>query len=242
MSEQLLLINPRRRRRTKNSRRRRARNHRRHRRHVARNHRRYHRRARAVNPIRRHRRHHVRNHRRRRHHRNPLSMSGIKGMVMPALIGAGGAVLMDIAYGYISPMLPTSITGTPYINAAVKAAGAVGLGLVASKIVGKEKGTAVAIGALTVIAAQLLQSLIQSSAPTIPFAGLAGIGAYMPSPGPSLVGLHGLGAYMPSRGPSLVGLHGFGTYNPAPYLLPGPAPATAMAGVLDNPGMSDSMF
>lgn len=220
MAAQLLLINPRRRKRkhakrAKSSRRRRhvvrAAAPRRRRRHRARAHnpiRRRSRRARAHNPIRRRRRHH-----------NPFSSRGITSALVPAGIGALGAVGLDITFGYLGSYLPASLTSNPYIAAATKAAGAFGLGWLASKALGREKGKLVTAGALTVISYGLAKSLIAQAAPSLPgLSGMDGIGAYSP-----------MGAYSPS----LSGPGGFGAYNPAPYL----------AGTMDSgPGAMDGMF
>lgn len=237
--EQLLLINPRRRRRRKAHRararvrrRRVVRAHRRHRRHrnpfVA-----------HAQPRRRRRR--IHRHRARRR-RNPFLGGGRGGIVKDltaAATGAAGAVAMNVVWGYLSPMLPASISSSPYINAAAKGAGAFGLGMLAGKVVGRERGKIVTIGALTVILAQFIQSLVQQAAPTLPFAGM---GAYMVPPFGS--GVPGpLGAYLPGSGtatllPAPIGpnqhfsLAGLGM-NPSPYLT----------GYMDSgPGASDSMF
>lgn len=239
--EQLLLINPRRRRRRRVRARARVR-----RRHVARSHRRSRRRHRNpfyaahAQPRRRRRRIHRRHHARRR--RNPFLGGGRGGVVKDltaAATGAAGAVAMNIVWGYLSPMLPASLASNPYINAAAKSAGAFGLGMVAGKVVGRERGKIVTIGALTVILAQFIQNLVQQAAPTLPFAGM---GAYMVPPYGS--GVPGpLGAYLPGSGtasllPAPIGpnqhfsLSGLGM-NPSPYLT----------GYMDSgPGASDSMF
>jgi hypothetical protein len=210
--EQLLLINPRRRRRSHAKRRHRRVSARRHhpRRHRVRAHtevvrrRRYRVRAHMANP-RRHRRHH------RRHHRNPLDMGGV---VMPVAIGAIGAVGLDIVWGYISPMFGTTFTASPMLNIAAKAALAVGGGWAAGKALGRQKGRYIMAGALTVYGYELLESLVKQMAPTIPFAGM--------------------GAYMRP------GMAGLGAYNPAPYLLPSASPVTpaGLGAYMQHPGMS----
>lgn len=233
--EQLLLINPRRRRRRRRAHARvsRRRVHRAHRRH----------RRRHANPFvshqpRRRRRRVHRRHVARRRRRNPfLSGGGMMKDLGAAATGAAGAVAMNIVWGYLSPMLPASLSSSPYINAAAKGAGAFGLGMLAGKVVGRERGKIVTIGALTVILAQFIQNLVQQAAPTLPFAGM---GAYMVPPFGS--GVPGpLGAYIPGTSGTLLpapigpnqhfALSGLGM-NPAPYLT----------GIYDNPGASDSMF
>ncbi len=238
MAAQLLLINPRRKRRRHA---RKARSHRR-RRHVARVSRRRRRRFHATGMVstnprrrRRHRRHAMMNPRRRRRriHRNPFSTGSIASLAMPVGLGALGAVGLDVIYGYLSNMLPAAITGSPYINAAAKAVGAVGLGWAGGKALGRDKGKLIAVGALTVITYQLAESLLKQMAPTIPLAGLDGFGAYMP--------VSGLGAYMPPAGalpPPVRGVSGFGAYNPAPYLSGGePYNSAELSGGSSGMGM-----
>jgi hypothetical protein len=201
--EQLLLINPRRRKRRHVARRRR---------HVARRRRHV---ARRAAPRRRHRRHVARRmhanprHRRRvhrRYHRNP-SMGGMGSMLVPVGIGAAGAVGIDILWGYLTPYLPAAITGNAMFNIFAKAGVAVAGGWAAGKALGRTKGRYVMAGALTVYGYELLESLVKQFAPTLPFAGM---GAYMPhrmagvsyNPSPYLlpsaspVTPAGLGAYM----------------------------------------------
>lgn len=118
---------------------------------------------------------------RRRRHRNPLSISSVKSALMPAAIGAAGGVALDVAYGYLGTYLPASLQ-TGIAASAVKLAAAFGLGMVASKVLGAEKGRAVTIGAVTVQLYGLLKSTLASAAPSVP--GLAGmnLGAYISNP------------------------------------------------------------
>ena len=148
---------------------------------------------------------------RRRYRRNPFHMGGIGTDVMAAGGGAAGAVALNALWGYLSPHLPATLTSSAFITAASKTAAAVGLGYGVGKIAGRRNGTMVAVGAMTVIFAQLLQSMLQSAMPSIPFAGIGttynpspylnGLGAYMPAalPAPPATGtqaMHGLGAYL----------------------------------------------
>lgn len=128
--------------------------------------------------------------RRHRRHRNPISLSGVKSAIVPAAIGAAGGLAVDVAYNYLSPYLPTSLTGSQYMVSAVKIAAAFGIGMAARKFLGSEKGNAVMAGALTV---QIYNLASFALAGTVP--GIAGLGAYMNN-----------------------GMHGLGSPNPAPYL------------------------
>jgi hypothetical protein len=195
--EQLLLINPRRRRvkkshrrRAKNSRRRHAGGFRIRRRRVKNP--RSHKRRRHRNPIMRKRY--------RRRHRNPMSASGIKNAIVPALFGAAGGVAVDYAFQFVSPYLPTSLTTGVYVVPVMKLATAFGLGLAARKFLGNEKGNAVMAGALAIQTYNLIASVLGGTA------GLAGFGAYLTPNAPS----------QPYT--SSVSRNGLGSPNPASYL------------------------
>jgi len=218
--EQLLLVNPRRKSRRKSRRRRSGRmpaalkrywaTHRRGRRRVSLTRRRRRRHAvAAVNP-RRHRRHIARRHHSRRRIRRNPSMRGIMGggrgllksTVVPGVIGAGGAIALDIVMGYAQPYLPTSLQ-TGWFNIAVKIAGAVGVGMVVGKVLGREKGRIATIGGVTVVAYSTLRGMLKTALPSVP-----GLGAYMDyTP-------YRMGAYMP--GPTgTPGIRGLGYVSPA---------------------------
>jgi hypothetical protein len=207
-----VMANPRRRRR-----RARARNPRR-RRHRARAHNPRRRRRRAHNPVFSHRR------KRRRSH-NPFSTGGLKAVLVPAGIGAAGAIATAIAYGYLSPQLPTTFT-TGYFPTLVKAAAAIGLGMLVGKFMSRQDGQYAAIGGLTVVLVGAVTPLITSAAPTIPgLSGLAGYGDYIPvrraMGGPATL-MNRMGAYSPglARGTTTrfgkLGRMGF--VSPAPRL------------------------
>lgn len=206
MAAQIALINPRRKRKARKTRARR-------RRHVARRKTTARRRrktsivaVRRLNPRRR--RVHAR---RRRHHarrRNPrmLSLGGITRTLMPAAIGGAGALALDIALSYATPYLPASLQ-SGYLKTGVKLAGAIGLGMVAGKFLGGEKGRAVTLGALTVVLYGAIRDAAKQFAPTLNLGAVDyadnTVGAYMaPSlgyinPAPFVSNdMSGLGAYM----------------------------------------------
>ncbi len=166
-------------------------------------------RIRARNPVahRVHHRSHHRRHHRRVRARNPrFDIKGIIGnYLIPAGIGGAGALALDIGLSYVP--LPTMLqTGIP--NAAVKVAGALALGFVGGKVLGRDKGKAITAGALTIVAYNLMRKLVQQYAPSVP--GLSGdyrdmsVGAYMSGTGynPAPM-LQGVGAYMDSNLASL---------------------------------------
>lgn len=105
----------------------------------------------------------------RRLRRNPINLRGAGGFVsqtlMPAGVGAVGALGMDIAIGLLP--LPASIK-TGAMRPIVRLAGAVGIGMIASMVAGKRTGGQVLAGAVTVTLYDLLRGLAQKSMPTIP--------------------------------------------------------------------------
>jgi len=169
---ELLLVNPRRRRRkSKTSSRRRvrarAKSPRRHRR-------------RAVAKISRRRRTvRLSNPRRRRYKRNP-SFRGLAGGVVPTLkagaIGAVGALGTDLAYGYASKWLPTSMQTGMAANAA-KLVLAILVGAIGNKVL-KGKGKDLAIGAVTVQLHDLAKAQLQAAMPSLPLGQYLPMGAY----------------------------------------------------------------
>lgn len=192
----LTVTNPRRKRRHKATRSHSRRRTRRHRRSTARRH---VKRIRARNPA--HRVHHRRRHRRMRARNPRFDIKGIiSNYLVPAGIGGAGALALDVGLSYV-PLPDMLKTGIP--NAAVKVAGALALGYVGGKVLGREKGKAIAAGALTVVAYNLIRKLVQTYVPNVP--GLSGdysdmqMGAYMGAgptgynPAPML---QGMGAYM----------------------------------------------
>jgi len=159
--------------------------------------------SRRYNPHRRHR--NPESHRERRHyrrHRNPIdSIAGeVKSMLVPAGIGAVGAVGLNVALAYLP--IPTSLQ-SGYGQILVSAAGAAGLGIIAGMIAGKRIGTAVGVGGLVVTGVQLLNQVL---GPTIggsvkglsglaDFSDFRGTGAYM-APQMGRLGGPRMGAYM----------------------------------------------
>lgn len=112
--------------------------------------------------------------RRRRVRRNPLPMfrrrsgkrSGITGSFMsaavPALVGAGGALLLDFAYPYLP--IPATMQTNPIAGLAIRAAGAVGIGLTVGMVAGKRYGREAMIGALLVTAYDGIKGWMATSA------------------------------------------------------------------------------
>jgi hypothetical protein len=185
---QLMLINPRRRRRTKariNPRRRRTVAKRR----VYRNPTNPHRRAYAKrrtyrNPVRAIRR-------RSRARRNPaLRATGVMNDIMQAAIGATGA----IGINYIYDMLPLPMAmKTGFGAAAGKAGAAVLLGMFARPMLGRAAGT-MAQGALVVIAYDMIRSML----PPAGVPAVAGLGYTSPAIQAGYLPQQGMGEYVPA--------------------------------------------
>lgn len=172
MSGEILLVNPRRRRRKHKARRRRG--------HSARRHRRS-----ARRHVARRRRHSFRV-RRVRARRNPvaLSVGGVMGTVKAGAVGAVGGLLNDLAFGYGKSYLPAvAQTGLP--AAGVKILSAVAVGWLGNKVL-KGKGRDLAVGAATVAIHDAAKAQLAQMAPSLP------LGEYMDSYGnpsnPSLLG------------------------------------------------------
>jgi hypothetical protein len=179
------------------------------------------RKSRRRNPVshRKHRRHRARG-------RNPFSVGGLKHAIMPAAIGAGGAIALNIAYGYAAPYLPASLT-TGFFPTIVKIAGALGLGMVAKKFLGSTDAQYVTAGALTVVLVGAVTPYITSAVPSLPgLSGLAalghnaaydyqpfrpGMGAYMQKPGLGRLGFYSPASVIQAKG---VGMGRLGAYMP----------------------------
>lgn len=161
----------------------------------------------ASNPIGSHRR---RVHRRVRSHRghyrrNPIrGMGGIGTEMMDALIGAGGALTLDVIMGKLplSDSLKTGIAGS-----AVKAVGAIGLGMLMGAIGQKKLAGRVAGGALTVVFHDALKTQLQTSVPSLTLGDTAI--PYYPAPAstqslgynsPGMPTEYGMGEYVSGMG------------------------------------------
>lgn len=150
----------------------------------------------------------VRHHRRRR---NPISTRGIMGQIMPAATAAFGALGLDMLWGYAP--IPEALKTGP-MRYLAKAAGAVGLGMLAGMVVKKSTADQMSMGALTVVLHSAMRDGMSSYMPNIALGeymspqeslgywGSAynpaytgnGVGEYLPSPGGDY-GMQGMEAY-----------------------------------------------
>ncbi len=147
-------------------------------------------------------------HRRKRYRRNPIDIKNtVKDTLVPAGIAALGALGLDVIWGYIGPMLPSGFGDTSSITGVLaKGAGAIGVGMLAGKAMGAKNGQLVALGGLTVVLHQLLHDKLAATFPTLT---LGDMGYYNPSP----VGQGMLGYYPPMPQPAPVGMAGMGVYD-----------------------------
>lgn len=156
-------------------------------------------------------RRHVYRHRRRRS--NPrFSVAGIKGQVVgtvvPAVIGGVGAVGLDLAWGYGAGYLPAPLqTGWGATGAKVGAALLIGYALSRFTPVSKRAVASGVLGAVTVIAYQAIRDFAKTT-----FPDAKGLGGYADYIDYSVLNRAGMGAYMPGGRPQL------GFVNPAPLL------------------------
>jgi hypothetical protein len=146
---------------------------------------------------------------------NPrFNLSGITSQLVPAAYGAGGALALDLALGYIP--LPAMLK-TGYARHATRIVGALGIGWLAGKFL-RGKSQAIGAGALTVAMYGLFKDVALQFAPAAisaklgeyeeitvqgyddPAEGTAGVGAYLSGDGYSDEDLGGVGAYMQSMG------------------------------------------
>ena len=125
---------------------------------------------RKSNPVRgltSHRVHSVaRRHKRRRH--NPivskLGLGGIADLGIKSAIAAGGALTLDLAFGYLP--IPDSIKQGP-MRHVVKGVGAIALGMLAGMVISKDKANSLATGAMTVVMYNAAREALTNVAPQI---------------------------------------------------------------------------
>jgi len=125
----------------------------------------------AVNPRRRHKRRltHL-----RRNPRRSLGMGSMKSFInstlVPASVGALGALGTDILIGYVAPKLPASL-GSGIALSLVKIAGAVGVGYAAGMFMGRKYGEEAMAGAVTVQLFDIVKTYMQGAMPSLPISG-----------------------------------------------------------------------
>lgn len=136
-----------------------------------------------ANPRRHHRhvtrlRSNPRRHHRRRTHlrRNPRRMgmgslrSFMNSTLVPAGVGALGALGVDVMIGYAAPHLPASLQSGMMLDL-VKIAGAVGVGYVAGMVAGRKFGEEAMAGAITVTIYDIVKGYVKGAMPSLPLSG-----------------------------------------------------------------------
>jgi hypothetical protein len=98
----------------------------------------------------------------------------LSGMVIPAAIGAGGGIALDVAWGYLAPKLPTTFQ-SGWGAALGQGATAVGLGWALSKAMPRQRHAIAAgvVGALVIV----VYNAVKPTLATILPGGVAGLGA-----------------------------------------------------------------
>lgn len=159
-------------------------------------------RARRRNPRSRSRRR-IRSFRRLRNPRGDFMST-----ITAGVIGAGGAFLLNVAYGYVNPYLPASMQ-TGLMQTAVLGVGALGLGYLVGKFVSQDIGNDVAFGGLSVVIYNAAATMAQGAGLSVTN-NLSGYADYTP---------RRLGAYMAAGSrPGTAGFKGLGYVSPAPTL------------------------
>lgn len=104
----------------------------------------------------------------RRRRRNPIRRRGIQGIlnntVMPAAIAGVGAVGLDVVWNYAP--VPEALKAGP-MRYLAKAAGAIGLGYVAGMVTKKSTADQLAAGAMTVVMYQAMKDGMARFAPGV---------------------------------------------------------------------------
>lgn len=165
----------------------------------------------ATNPAPRRRRarslvaRHTKRHTRRR--RNPIGLGSFKlgsitSLLKSAALGAGGAIAVDVAYGYANSYLPDmvkspmSVDGSPnYAYYAAKGAAAVGIGMLLKRVVGASKAGRMVEGSLTVTLHDLAKVIVASNMSSVKL-GYAGAGRNAGTLPQAQRQLKGTGAYV----------------------------------------------
>lgn len=123
-------------------------------------------------------------------------------------LGAGGALLLNLVYGYVNPYLPASMQ-TGLVQTGVLTVGALGLGVLVGKFIDKDLGESVAFGGLAVVLYNAAATVAQGAGLSITN-NLSGYADYTP---------RRLGAYLRGTG-GTAGFKGLGYTSPAPVLRP----------------------
>lgn len=97
----------------------------------------------------------------------------VKGTLVPSAVGGAGALVLDLAMNML-PLPPAMKTGP--MRPVVKVVGAIGLGMLASKVTSRQTGGQVAAGALTVTLYELARGALAKNETTKKLFGLGEYG------------------------------------------------------------------
>lgn len=120
--------------------------------------------------------------------------SFMRNTLIPSAIGAGGALAVDVALGYLNPNLPAFMT-TGIGQPLTKIAAAVALGMAAGMATNRQIGEQVMAGAVTVVAYNYIRQQVQAAMPSVPLAGY-----HMGYAGPALAYPDRMGMYVGNGG------------------------------------------
>lgn len=156
-------------------------------------------------------------HRRRRRHRNPIagSLGEMGTVIIPAAIGAGGALGLNILLGYLK-FLPASLQ-SGYGRAGVQIAGALAVGALGPKVgLPRRTATAIAAGISVIALYDIASNLVASKFPNV------NLGENFPMlPGSVMTGARAK-QFQPAGG-------GFGEVFPQGTMVPVPQPSGSEA-------------
>jgi hypothetical protein len=121
---------------------------------------------------------------RSRRRRNPISVRGLTGgitaMLKSAAFGAAGAIATDVAYGYVKGYLPAMVQspvaadgGVSYSYYAAKGAAAIGLGMLLRRVIGAQKAGRMVEGSLTVTLHDMAKSIVGANMTSVQLGGYA---------------------------------------------------------------------
>lgn len=96
--------------------------------------------------------------------------SFVRDQLLPAGVGAAGALGLDISLGFARPYLPDFLA-TGLGNTAVRLGGAIAVGMVAGQFMGRRFGEQAAAGAMTVTLYDLLKGYFTDAFPSVPLSG-----------------------------------------------------------------------
>lgn len=106
----------------------------------------------------------------RRRRRNPSlrgMTTGVAPLLKAGLLGATGAIGLDILWGQASKFMPAQIAGSALAQYAAKLIGAMAVGFLGGKLL-RGRGGALAAGAATVVIHDALKAQMQASLPSLP--------------------------------------------------------------------------